>query len=169
VPYICSGSGGYAATAPMDGTPPAGTVVGDHKLEVPPIAQFGYMTLQCDGKTLSANFKMAPRGSAVSIKDTVTLDLKTGQLTVNGIGNSAAPPAKPTSPTKPSTPAKPAKPAPPAKPVKGTGKKSPPTKTAGKSAPPPKKSDKPAPKKPTKPPVKKAVAKKAPPGKSGKR
>jgi hypothetical protein len=156
VPYICSGSGGYAATLPMDGTPPAGTVVGDHKLEVAPIAQFGYMTLVCDGKTLTASFKMAPRGGAVTIKDTVTVNLKSGQLTVNGVGNSAATPGTPTAP------AKPVKPAPPAKPVKGAGKKMPPVKKAGKTNPPAKKAAKPAPKKGAKLPVKKAVAKKAP-------
>jgi hypothetical protein len=173
VPYICSGSGGYAATAPMTGTPPAGTVVGDHKLEVPPIAEFGYLTLQCDGKTLTANFKLAPRGSATTIKDTVTLNLKTGQLTVNGLGNSAAPPPKPTAPTKPAKPpappkpakptppTKPVKPAPPAKPVKGAGKKAP-VKKAGKTNPPAKKFTKPLPKKTTRPPAKKAIAKKAP-------
>jgi hypothetical protein len=174
VPYICSGSGGYAATLPMDGTPPAGTVVGDHKLEVAPIAQFGYMTLQCDGKTLTASFKLAPRGAPATVKDTVTVNLKTGQLTVNGVGPAPAPPpanpapappAKPTTPTKPAPPAKPVKPAPPAKPVKGAGKKAP-VKTAGKSNPPAKKPTKPAPKKPTKPPAKKAVAKKGTPRKS---
>jgi hypothetical protein len=172
VPYICSGSGGYAATAPMTGTPPAGTVVGDHKLEVAPIAQFGYLNLQCDGKTLTADFKMAPRGTATAVKDTVTVNLKTGQLTVNGVGNGAAPPsnptpppAKPTTPTKPTPPAKPttpakptapakpvkptapAKPKPPAKPSNGAGKKTPPVKKAGKKNPPAKEPTKPAPKK----------------------
>jgi len=165
VPYICSGSGGYAATAPMDGAPPAGTVVGDHKLEVPPIAQFGYLTLTSDGKTLTANFKMAPRGSATVLKDTVSVNLKTGQLTVNGMGNSAGAPTKPTPPTKPVKPSPPAKPTRPAKPVKGTGKKAP-VKKAGKSNLPAKK---PAPKKATKPPAKKAVAKKAPAKKAAKR
>ena len=165
VPYICSGSGGYAATAPMDGAPPAGTVVGDHKLEVPPIAQFGYLTLTSDGKTLTANFKMAPRGSATVLKDTVSVNLKTGQLIENGIGNSAGAPTKPTPPTKPVKPSPPAKPTRPAKPVKGTGKKAP-VKKAGKSNLPAKK---PAPKKATKPPAKKAVAKKAPAKKAAKR
>ncbi len=108
VPYVCSGSGGYAATAPMTGAPPAGTVIGDHKLEVPPIAQFGYLTLQCDGKTLTATFKMAPRSSATVVKDTVSVNLKTGQLTVNGIGNSAGTPPSPAPPAKP-TPTKPVK------------------------------------------------------------
>jgi hypothetical protein len=110
VPYICSGSGGYAATPPLGGTPPAGTVVGDHKLEVAPIAEFGYLTLQCNGKTLSATFKMAPRGKPTLVRDTVTVNLKTGQLTVNGFGPTPAPAPKP--PQKP-------------KPVKGTGKKAP--------------------------------------------
>jgi outer membrane biosynthesis protein TonB len=146
--------------------------VGDHKLEVAPIAQFGYLNLQCDGKTLTADFKMAPRGTATVVKDTVTVNLKTGQLTVNGVGNGAAPPsnptpppAKPTTPTKPTPPAKPttpakptapakpvkptapAKPKPPAKPSNGAGKKTPPVKKAGKKNPPAKKPTKPAPKK----------------------
>jgi hypothetical protein len=177
VPYIVSGSGGFAATAPMDGSPPAGTVVGDHKLEVAPIAEFGYLTLQCDGKTLTASFKLAPRGSAATVKDTVSVNLKTGQLTVNGLGTGAAPPTKPvkpappakpvkptaptkpTKPAKPAAPAKPVKPKPPAKPVKGVGKKAP-VKTAGKTNPPAKKPAKPAPKKSANPPAKKAVAKK---------
>jgi hypothetical protein len=161
VPYICSGSGGYAATAPMDGIPPAGTVVGDHKLEVPPIAEFGYLTLQCDGKTLSANFKMAPTLKPTVIKDTVTVNLKTGQLTVNGIGNGAAEPTPPSKPAPPTKPTKPSKPAPPAKPVKGVTKKAP-VKTVRKTNPPTKKPTKPVPTKTTKPPAKKAVAKKAP-------
>jgi len=173
VPYIVSGSGGYTVTAPMGGIPPAGTVVGDHKLEVPPIAQFGYMTLQCDGKTLTASFKMAPRTGGPTIKDTVSVNLKTGQLTVNGIGNSAAPPAKPTAPQpqKPTAPTKtakpPAKPTPPAKPVKTVGKK-PPVKTAGKTTPPAKKPAKPAPKKSAKPSAKKAVAIRPPAKKTAK-
>ena len=167
VPYIVSGSGGYTVTAPMGGIPPAGTVVGDHKLEVPPIAQFGYMTLQCDGKTLTASFKMAPRTGGPTIKDTVSVNLKTGQLTVNGIGNSAAPPAKPTAPQpqKPTAPTKTAKP--PAKPVKTVGKK-PPVKTAGKTTPPAKKPAKPAPKKSAKPSAKKAVAIRPPAKKTAK-
>ena len=172
VPYICSGSGGYAATAPMAGIPPAGTVVGDHKLEVPPIAEFGYLTLTCDGKTLTATFKMAPVAKPTVLKDTVTLDLKTGQLTENGIGNSAGTPAKPPAPTKPvkppapvkpvkpTPPAKPVKPKPPAKPVKGVSKKKHVKKT-GITNPPARKSAKPTPKKAAKLPTKKAVAKKA--------
>jgi hypothetical protein len=159
VPYICSGSGGYAATAPMNGVPPAGTVVGDHKLEVAPIAEFGYLTLQCDGKLLTADFRMAPRNSAPIVKDIVTLNLKTGRLTQNGIGNSAGTPSQPTPPTKPSPPAKPTKPvkpAPPAKPVKTGGKKAP-VKTASKTNKPAKKPTKPVLKKAAKPPAKKAA------------
>jgi hypothetical protein len=151
VPYICSGSGGYAATAPMDGTPPAGTVVGDHKLEFAPLAEFGYLTLQCDGKTLSATFKMAPTLKPTIVKDTVSVNLKTGQLTVNGLGNGAAPtkpgkPAPPTKPTKPVKKAPPARPTKPARPVKGSGRNTP-VKTPGKTNPPAKKS---VAKKPTK-------------------
>jgi hypothetical protein len=164
VPYVCSGSGGYAATAPMHGTPPAGTVVGDHKLEVAPIAEFGYLTLECNGKTLTASFKLAPQGKPATIGDTVTVDLKTGQLTVNGLGARGTP-AKPPAPSKPVKPTAPARPVKPTKPVKGVGKKAP-VKKAGRKEPP---TAKPAPKQGARTPVKRAVAKKAPAKKSSKR
>src|SRR5271157_2055250 len=80
VPYIVSGSGGFAATAPMGGTPPAGTVVGDHKLEVDPIVQFGYLTLTTDAKTLNVAFKTAPRSGPVTQRDFVTVNLASGKI-----------------------------------------------------------------------------------------
>jgi Calcineurin-like phosphoesterase len=88
VPYVVSGSGGYAATPPQEGSPPAGTVVGDHKLEFGPLIQFGYLTLTTDAKTLTITFKTAPKGGPVKAVDSVTLDLAQGKITVNGIGRS---------------------------------------------------------------------------------
>jgi hypothetical protein len=140
VPYIVAGSGGFAATAPMGNAPPAGTTVGDHTLAVPPLVQFGYLTITTDAKTISFTFKEAPRLKPVVIADSITLDLTTGKITT---GRAPTPPAKPSKSGK-TTPAK------------GTGKKSPPTKKA-----PPKKA--PAKKAPAKKaPAKKAPAKKAP-------
>jgi hypothetical protein len=59
VPYIVSGSGGFAATRPQQAAPPAGTVIGDHTLEIDPIIEFGYLTLTTDAKTLTVTFKTA--------------------------------------------------------------------------------------------------------------
>ena len=103
-PYIVSGSGGFAATAPMHGSPPAGTVIGDHTLEVDPIVNFGYLTLTSDAKTLTVSFKTAPRGGPVTQMDSVTLDLAHGKITASGSGHAAP---KPGPPPKPPIPAKP--------------------------------------------------------------
>ena len=87
VPYIVSGSGGFAATAPQQGAPPAGTKIGDHILEVEPIVQFGYLTITTDAKTLTATFKTGPRGGPVTPKDSVRLDLVSGTTTASGVAN----------------------------------------------------------------------------------
>jgi Calcineurin-like phosphoesterase len=84
VPYIVSGSGGYAATPPQEASPPAGTVIGDHTLEITPIVKFGYLTLTTDAKTLTIAFKSAPLGGPVTQLDFVTLNLKTGVITASG-------------------------------------------------------------------------------------
>jgi hypothetical protein len=90
VPYIVSGSGGFAATAPLQSAPPAGTVIGDYKLEIAPIIQFGYLTLTTDAKTLTVTFKEAPRGRPVAQLDFVTLDLNKGVITASGNGQKSS-------------------------------------------------------------------------------
>ena len=95
VPYVVSGSGGFAATPPQGGTPPAGTVSGDHKLEVAPIVQFGYLTITTDAKTLTITFNTAPRGGPVTPLDSVTLDLNRGKITASGVGKGGKAPAAP--------------------------------------------------------------------------
>jgi hypothetical protein len=91
VPYIVSGSGGFAATRPMQAAPPAGTVVGDHKLEVDPIIHFGYLTITTDGKTLSVQFKTAPQIGTNAVADFVTVNLVNGTITADGSGIASAP------------------------------------------------------------------------------
>lgn len=95
VPYIVSGSGGFAATPPQGGAPPAGTVDGDHKLEVAPIVQFGYLTITTDAKTLTITFNTAPRGGPVTPLDSVTLDLTQGKITASGVGKGGKAPVAP--------------------------------------------------------------------------
>jgi hypothetical protein len=91
VPYIVAGSGGFAATPPQQAAPPAGTVVGDHKLEVDPIIQFGYLTITTDAKTLTVTFKTAPRSGPVTVRDYVTINLSEGAITASSTGASAQP------------------------------------------------------------------------------
>jgi hypothetical protein len=98
VPYIVSGSGGYAATPPQGGSPPAGTVIGDHKLEVTPIVKYGYLTITTDAKTLTITFKTALRGEPVALADSVTLDLAQGKITANGLSGKSAVQKKPQAP-----------------------------------------------------------------------
>jgi hypothetical protein len=123
VPYIVSGSGGFAATTPMQAAPPAGTVVGDHKLEVDPIVHFGYLTITTDAKTLNVSFKTAPQIGTNAQADFVTVDLASGTISASGSGTSSAPPVK--KPKPPKTPVKkaPVKPTPPKKTTKPPAKK----------------------------------------------
>jgi hypothetical protein len=100
VPYIVSGSGGFAATRPQQAAPPKGTVIGDHKLEIDPVVKFGYLTLTTDAKTLTITFKTAPRDAPVTQLDFVTLDLAKGKITASGSGG-AAPAPKTTKTKKP--------------------------------------------------------------------
>ena len=109
VPYIVSGSGGFAATRPMQAVPPAGTVIGDHKLEITPIVQFGYLTLTTDAKTLTVTFKTTPRGGPVKQQDFVTLDLASGKITASGGGAKPGRQPNPNPHRKPPKPAKPSK------------------------------------------------------------
>jgi hypothetical protein len=95
VPYIVSGSGGFAATRPQQAAPPAGTVIGDHTLEIDPIIEFGYLTLTTDAKTLTVTFKTAPRNAPGKQMDSVTLDLAAGKITAGGGGGKPGPGPKP--------------------------------------------------------------------------
>src|SRR5215469_5157241 len=81
IPYLISGSGGFAATAPKGEPPKIPLPVGDYTLEIDPIVDFGYLTLHTDGETyLSATFKVADEKQAVVVRDTVKVDLTTGKL-----------------------------------------------------------------------------------------
>lgn len=80
LPYIVSGSGGYAATPPQTAAPKAPYTIGDTTLEVDPIVEFGYLTITTDAKTLTVTFKTALKGVA-TVRDSVTVDLTQGKIT----------------------------------------------------------------------------------------
>jgi hypothetical protein len=83
IPYVVSGSGGYAATAPQTPPPPAGTTVGDTTLNVDPIVKFGYLYLTVDvstsAPTLTIEFRVPMAtggvGAQGAVQDSVTIDL----------------------------------------------------------------------------------------------
>jgi hypothetical protein len=83
VPYIVSGSGGFAATPPMENVPPAPVKIGDTTLVVDPIVDFGYLTLTCDGSTLSITFKTSD-AKGVAVRDSLVLNLKAGTISSGG-------------------------------------------------------------------------------------
>jgi hypothetical protein len=52
---------------------------GDHTLEIDPIVDFGYLTIETDGKTLTATFKTSDE-KGVTERDSVTVDIKAGKI-----------------------------------------------------------------------------------------
>jgi hypothetical protein len=79
IPYVVSGSGGFAATPPRTATP-AGMVDGEFTLVTAPIVEFGFLTATVDMSgtgTLSINFKSTAGAPA---HDTVTVDLSTSKI-----------------------------------------------------------------------------------------
>ncbi len=88
IPYMVSGSGGFAATRPQGTIPPAPYTIGDYTLEIDPIIDFGYLTITTDGNDLDLTFKAADQ-TAVTVRDAITLNLKNGKIS-NGSTFSAA-------------------------------------------------------------------------------
>ena len=66
--------------APMGKMPAVGTKEGDYTLAIAPIVDFGFLTITCDGKMLTATFKTADE-KGVSVRDTVSVDLQAGKVT----------------------------------------------------------------------------------------
>jgi hypothetical protein len=77
IPYVVSGSGGFAATPPRPGVPPAPVTVGDVTLVKDPVVAFGYLTVTTDAKTLTISFRSTNPAVA---PDSVTVDLKRGLI-----------------------------------------------------------------------------------------
>jgi hypothetical protein len=79
VPYIVAGSGGFAATKPTSGLPPAPITLGEYTLVRDPIVEFGYLTVtvSMSGKPkLQITFNDCTN---TKIHDKVTVDLTTGK------------------------------------------------------------------------------------------
>src|ERR1700737_1371854 len=98
IPYIVAGCGGFAATAPK-AIASAPLKVGDHTLEITPIVDFGYLTLQTDARRISIVFKTAD-GRSVATRDSVTVDLKSGKIVPAGQSVPAAVPGAAKTPVK---------------------------------------------------------------------
>jgi hypothetical protein len=80
IPYVVSGSGGYAATPPQEGVPRVPWTKGEYTLVKRPIVDFGYLTLTVD-MTASPTLAIAFRGrDATKEHDRVTVDLARGRL-----------------------------------------------------------------------------------------
>lgn len=77
IPYVVSGSGGFAATPPRPGVPPAPVTVGDVTLVKDPIVAFGYLTVTTDARTLTVTFRSS---NPIIARDSVTVNLRKGLI-----------------------------------------------------------------------------------------
>jgi len=80
-PYVVAGSGGFAATKPKSGLPPAPVTVGEYTLERDPIVEFGYLTVTVSMSS-RPTLKIAFNDRTNTLThDSVTVHLKSGKLT----------------------------------------------------------------------------------------
>lgn len=97
IPYVISGSGGYAVTAPK-GKPAVGTTDGPFTLETAPIMEFGFLTITMDmsqvQKTLTIEFK-STQGTNDSVEVVVTPGAWTAGNAATGDGSASRGTARP--------------------------------------------------------------------------
>jgi hypothetical protein len=84
IPYLISGSGGFAITPPQTKLPPAPITVGDHTLEINPIIEFGYLTITVDSQEITVDFR-SPTANGIKQLDTVTVNLASGLISSGAI------------------------------------------------------------------------------------
>jgi Calcineurin-like phosphoesterase len=78
IPYVVSGSGGYAATAPQTAAPAAGTTIGEYTLVTPAKVDFGYLTLTVDMTGAAGTLTISYRSvNQANVRDSVTVNLPT--------------------------------------------------------------------------------------------
>ena len=122
IPYVVSGSGGFAATPPKVAAPRAPFVQGDQTLEVDPIIRFGYLTIQASATQLRVSFRSPTAGNPAVELDWVTVNLAAGTITQPS-SPAGAPAAAATAPAaRAKAPAR--KPQPPRKPRRQGGRRS---------------------------------------------
>ena len=78
IPYIVTGAGGYAATAPRPGLTPPETW-GQYTLVAQPIVAYGYLTATVDLAARTLTFAYHPSDSSIA-GDQVTVDLEAHTL-----------------------------------------------------------------------------------------
>ena len=79
-PYVVAGSGGFAATKPKSGLPPAPVTVGEYTLAVDPIVEFGYLTVTVTMSTRPTLTIAFNDRTTTTTHDSVTVHLKSGKL-----------------------------------------------------------------------------------------
>ena len=80
IPYIVSGSGGFAATPPQE-VPQLPWTKGEYTLELDPIVDFGYLTVTVDLSAAPPTLRLAFVGRDTATEhDAVTVDLSAGTL-----------------------------------------------------------------------------------------
>jgi hypothetical protein len=81
IPYIVSGSGGFAATMPQAGLPKPPWTKGEYTLEIEPIVDFGYLIITVDMSSDPPKLAIAFRGrDRATEHDSVTVNLATGRI-----------------------------------------------------------------------------------------
>jgi hypothetical protein len=81
IPYVVSGSGGFAATRPQGRLPKAPVTIGEYTLVNDPVIQFGFLTVSVDCTTSAPRLTIAFSSTlGPDAHDSVTVDLTSGRL-----------------------------------------------------------------------------------------
>jgi hypothetical protein len=91
VPYVVSGSGGFAATAPQTSVK-KGTTLGSFTLVTPPKVDFGYLTLTVDMTGAAGTLTIAYRSvNQKGVRDSVTVKLAPKAAAAQSLAPKSAP------------------------------------------------------------------------------